>query len=189
MRFPRPTHLVICCQLAVDAPRVHKALAQRLGKYGLRLNEDKTRIVPFSKARYGRGERQGSFDFLGFSLHFGKSRKGWVIPKIRTSRKRLRSKLKRVTEWARSMRSKVRLRDLWVTFVAKLRGHIAYYSVSHNFAGVSKFVWSATKILFKWLNRRGGKRRLTWEKFQRFMLAFPLPRIRILHTLFTPQPR
>ena len=181
--------LVICCQLASDAARVHKALGLRLAKYGLRLNEDKTRLVNFSKARRARGERQESFDFLGFSIYLGKSRKGATIPKLRTSRKRLRSKLKRVTEWARTMRSRVRLSALWKTFVAKVRGHIAYYAVSFNKIGVSLFVRNATWILFKWLNRRGGKRRLSWEKFQRFMQAFPLPAVRIHHALFTLQPR
>ncbi|MHB1426656.1 MAG: reverse transcriptase domain-containing protein [Gemmataceae bacterium] len=181
--------LVICCQSATDAARVHKALGLRLAKYGLRLNGDKTKLVPFSKARQVRGERQGSFDFLGFSFYLGKSRKGGTIPKLRTSRKRLRSKLKRVTAWARVMRSQVRLSALWKTFVAKIRGHIAYYAVSFNQVGVDLFVSRATLILFKWLNRRGGKRRLTWGKFKQFMRAFPLPAIRIHHSLFTLQPR
>ncbi len=181
--------LVICCQLASDAARVHKALGLRLAKYGLRLNEDKTRLVTFSKARLARGERQESFDFLGFSFYLGKSRQGKTIPKLRTSRKRLRSKLKRVTAWASLMRSRVRLSQLWEAFVAKVRGHIVYYAVSFNQAAVYNFVTQATRILFKWLNRRGGKRKLTWEKFQRFMKAHPLPAIRIHHALFTLQPR
>lgn len=181
--------LVICCQLASDAARVHKALGRRLARFGLRLNEDKTRLVNFSKARHARGERQGSFDFLGFSFYLGKSVKGVTIPKLRTSRKRLRSKLKRVAAWARAMRSQVRLTTLWRTFVAKVRGHIAYYSVSHNQVSVELFVKRATQILFKWLNRRGGRRRLCWAKFQRFMQAFPLPAIRVHHPLFTLQPR
>lgn len=181
--------LVICCQLASDAARVHKALGCRLAKYGLRLNEDKTRLVTFSKARHAKGERQGSFDYLGFSFYLGKSRKGATIPKLRTSRKRLHSKLKRVTVWARLMRSRIRLVPLWTAFVAKVRGHISYYSVSFNQAGVRIFVQQATRILFKWLNRRGGRRQLTWDKFQRFMQAFPLPAQRIHHALFTLQPR
>lgn len=176
--------LVICCQLASDAARVHKALGLRLARFGLRMNDDKTRLVAFSKGRHARGERQGSFDFLGLTFHLGKSRHGFTLTKVRTSRKRLRVKLKRVTEWARSSRSRMRLKELWSIFVAKLRGHINYYAVSFNLAGVHRFVAAATRILFKWLNRRGGKRRLTWEKFQQFMLAHPLPAIRVHHPLF-----
>lgn len=181
--------LVICCQLASDAERVLTALGKRLSKFGLKLNEDKTRLVPFSKARQKRGETQGSFDFLGFTFFLGASRKGFTIPKVRTCRKRMRSKLRRVTEWAKANRSRLRLRDLWAVFTAKIRGHIEYYAVSHNFGNVKRFVYSATRILLKWLNRRGGKRQMNWEKFNRFMDAFPLPKIRIRHPLFTLQQR
>ena len=176
--------LVICCQFASDAARVHKALGLRLGKFGLRLNEEKTRLVPFSRARQARGERQGSFDFLGFTFHLGKSRTGRTIPKIRTSRKHLRSKLKGVTEWAREIRSKVRLKVLWATFVAKIRGHIEYYAVSHNLPGVKRFIHHAQKILLKWLNRRGARRRITWDKFLLFRQLNPLPPVRVRHALF-----
>jgi RNA-directed DNA polymerase len=176
--------LVICCQFATDAARVHKALGLRLSKYGLQLNGEKTRLVSFSRRRQARGERQGSFDFLGFTFYLGKSRRGKTIPKIRTSRKRLCSKLKRVSEWARSMRSKMRLKDLWKTFVAKIRGHIEYYAVSHNLEGVGLFIHKAQVILLKWLNRRGSRRRLTWEKFLLFRQLNPLPPIRVRHALF-----
>ena len=181
--------LVICCQLASDAQRVLRALAGRLGKHGLQMNEDKTRLVSFSKARQRAGERQGSFDFLGFTFYLGKSRKGMIIPQVRTSRKRLRSKLKQMSEWARSVRSRMRLRDLWKIFTAKLRGHIEYYAVSFNLNNVCRFVHAATRIVFKWLNRRGGRRRLSWEQLSQFIAAFPLPTVRLRHPLFSAQQR
>jgi len=179
--------LVICCQSANDAERIHRALKNRLEKYGLKLNADKTRIVQFSRARSVQGERQGSFDFLGFTFYLGRSRKGHSTVKLRTSRKRLKSKLKKVNEWARMMRSKMRLPELWKTFVAKIRGHMAYYGVSFNQAMVCTFIRKAKFILFKWLNRRGGKRRLTWEKFDLYMRNFPLPGLRVYHKLFALQ--
>src|SRR5215831_13687874 len=40
---------VICCQYGRDAERILRALRQRLAKYRLRLHEEKTRLVPFSK--------------------------------------------------------------------------------------------------------------------------------------------
>ena len=177
--------LVICCQHAADAVRVHKALGLRLAKYGLKMNEDKTRLVGFSKMRQKMGDPQGSFDFLGFCFYFGKSRKGLVIPKLRTSRKRFTSKLKRVNEWARTNRSAMRLPELWAVFRSKLRGHIAYYGVSFNQDKVENFIHKSTRIVYKWLNRRGGKRRLTWEKFQMFIKLNPLPVSKTHHKLFT----
>lgn len=179
--------LVICCQYETDAARVHKALGLRLNKYGLRMNEEKTRSVKFSKKRHGSGDRQESFDALGFTFYLGKSRKGTVIPKLKTSRKRLRSKLKRVTEWARMNRSRMRLPELWANFCSKLRGHIVYYGVSFNQDSVSSFIYHSTQIVFKWLNRRGGRRRLTWNKFHLFIKRNPLPTNKTHHLLFTMQ--
>jgi group II intron reverse transcriptase/maturase len=177
--------LVICCQLATDADRVHKALGRRLDRYGLKLNDEKTRLVSFSRRKRAEGIRQGSFDFLGFTFYLGRSRRGLVIAKVQTSGKRLRSKLRRLSDWARRVRSQMTLRELWPVFTAKLRGHIEYYAVSHNTGRVKHFVGEATRILFKWLNRRGGRRRLTWEKFLLFMARLPLPPVRVRHSLFT----
>ena len=119
--------LVICCQYDSDAIRVHKGLGNRLTRFGLKLNEEKTRMVSFSKEKQDRGIKQESFDFLSFTFFFGKSTKGFVIPKLKTSRKRFVSKLKKVTSWMRTNRSRHRLPDLWKSFCAKVRGHVAYY--------------------------------------------------------------
>jgi len=95
---------VICCQYTRDAERILRALRQRLAKYHLRLNEEKTRLVPFAPQATRRGEPQGAFEFLGFLCYWGRSRKGAAIPKVKTSGKRLRTKLTRVKEWARSVK-------------------------------------------------------------------------------------
>ncbi len=135
--------LVICCQYRSDAPRVHKGLGRRLTRDGLKLNEDKPRMVSFSKEKQNRGIKQESFDFLGFTFFLGKSTKGFVVPKLRTSRKRLISKI--VTSWMRTNRSRKRLPDLWKNFCAKVRGHLAYYGVSSNQRSVSGFMLAATR--------------------------------------------
>lgn len=179
--------LVICCRYETDAVRVHKALGLRLSKYGLQMNEEKTRLVNFSKSRKAQGEKQGCFDFLGFTFCLGKSRKGRVIAKLKTSRQRFRSKLKRVAEWVRTNRSIMRLPELWATFCSKLRGHIAYYGVSFNQTSIRHFVMRARRIVFKWLNRRGGRRKISWEKFQLYIDRHPLPAVIIHHKLFTLQ--
>lgn len=97
--------LVICCQLHDDALRIKSALGKRLAKYRLRLNEDKTKLVRFSRDRAVRGERQQSFDFLGFTFYLGRSRRGQALVKVKTSRARLRAKLRNVTIWIKQVRS------------------------------------------------------------------------------------
>ena len=95
--------LVICCQYARDAERIRRALGQRLAKYHLALNETKTRLVQFGRPKNtDSSERGGVFDFLGFTFYWGRSRKGYAIPKVKTSGKRLRAKLKRVTAWIKN---------------------------------------------------------------------------------------
>ena len=75
-----------------DANRVYEALGKRLAKYKLRMNKEKTKLVSFSKNKAARGEKQESFDFLGFTFYLGRSRKGRVIPKMKTSGKKVQSK-------------------------------------------------------------------------------------------------
>lgn len=97
---------VICCQYEADAERIRQTLGKRLGKFKLQLNEEKTKLVPFNKRLAGQGVKQGTFDFLGFTFYLGKSQSGWIIPKLKTKAKAMRTKLKRVNEWAKQVRNK-----------------------------------------------------------------------------------
>jgi group II intron reverse transcriptase/maturase len=175
---------VICCRHESDAKRILRALTKRLEKYGLKLNEEKTQLVSFSKRAYQQGIKQGAFDFLGFTFYIGRARKGTPIPKLKSNGKRLRMKLKRVNQWARSVRDQHRLTEVWAMFGAKLEGHIRYYGVSFNTPHVRKFLQAATRILFRWLNRRSQRKSFNWEQFELFMETHPLPRAKTYHTLF-----
>ena len=106
-------------------------------------------LVSFSKRAYRQRRRAAAFDFLGFTFYWGYSRKGAVIPKLKTEGKRLRAKLRRVNAWAREIRSRYPLPHIWRTFCAKLRGHIQYYGVSFNSKAVWQFVWRAIWVLFR----------------------------------------
>ena len=175
---------VICCQYEADAERIRQTLGKRLGKFKLQLNEEKTKLVPFNKRLANQGVKQGTFDFLGFTFYWGKAQSGWVIPKLKTKAKAMKTKLKRVNEWAKEIRNKKPLKEIWKIFKAKLRGHVQYYGVSHNIEKVNTFLYRSTKIMFKWLNRRSQRKSYTWEKFQAFMISDPLPRGKIVHPLF-----
>jgi RNA-directed DNA polymerase len=175
---------IICCQYDEDAQRIRKSLGKRLEKYKLKLNEDKTKQVPFDKKLVAQGVEQGFFDFLGFTFYWGKARSGKVIPKLKTRAKTMKAKLNKVTEWIKEVKDKKPLKVIWKTFGAKLRGHINYYGVSHNAKSVSKFIYEATKIVFKWLNRRSQRKSFTWEQFGKYIKTNPLPTVKIVHKLF-----
>jgi len=96
----------------------------------------------------------------------------------------LRAKLTRVSEWAREARYKYKLMELWRIFCAKLRGHIQYYAVSFNTNYVNRFLETAKRIVFKWLNRRSQRNSFNWDQFSAFLVANPLPEVRVKHALF-----
>lgn len=175
---------VICCQYWQDAIRIEQALGKRLAKYHLKLNEEKTKLVEFSRRKQQQGEQQGSFEFLGFTFYLGRARRGQVIPKLKTSGKRLRAKLKKVEAWARRVRNRIPLKQIWKVFLAKLRGHLQYYAVSFNARAVSTFFQQAKRIMFRHLNRRSQRQSFNWEQFERFVHLYPLPPVRIRHKLF-----
>lgn len=174
---------VICCRYKEDANRIKTALAKRLEKYKLKLNEEKTKVVRFSKKGFREGEEQEVFNFLGFTFYLGKSRKGNVIPKVKSCGKRISAKLKRVKDWCKDIRSRKKLTVIWQSFCSKLRGHIQYYGVNFNYKAVRIFVYQAVKILFKWLNRRSQRKSFTWDKFKLFIERNPLPKVRIYHQI------
>lgn len=176
--------IVICCQYNQDAERIKIALDRRLAEHGLKMNASKTKLVKFSKSKKRGGEAQDTFDFLGFTFYIGRSRKGYYIIKLKTVGKRFRSKLKKVNDWARSIRNKMKLKEIMKIAAAKLRGHIQYYGVSHNYVGVDTFCYRVRRILFKWLNRRSQRKSFKWEKFQMFLDRIAFPKAKICHKFF-----
>jgi group II intron reverse transcriptase/maturase len=171
---------VICCQYEKDANRIRVALGKRLARFKLKLNEEKTKLVDFRKI----AGKRASFDFLGFTHYLGKARNGRIIPKLKTIGKRLNSKLKRVSEWACTIKDKIKLAEIWKLFCQKLQGHINYYAVSYNTGKVRIFIDKAIKIMFKWLNRRSQRNSFNWEQFRLFIKANPLPTVKVCHKLF-----
>ena len=176
--------IIIVCRYEKDAIRIKESLGKRLAKFGLKMNGDKTKLVRFSKKQSEMGIQQEAFDFLGFTFYIGRSGRGKALAKLKTCGKRLRSKLKKVNEWARLNRSRYKLDELWKRFIARMRGHIQYFGVSFNMKAVSKFVHESTQIMFKWLNRRSQKRSFTWEEFSLLLERCPLPDVLVKHRLF-----
>lgn len=176
--------IVICCQYTSDARRISQALKQRLEKFNLRLNEEKTQLVNFANPTRRDTPQPEHFDFLGFTFYWGRSRKGAPIPKLKTTGKRLRNKLKKVNQWGKAVRNRYSLDTIWGLFCRKLAGHINYYGVSHNMRAIRAFHHKATRILFKHLNRRSQRRSFDWERFMRYEALCPFPKPTIRHRLF-----
>lgn len=179
---------VVCFQRESDARRFGADLEGRLERFGLEVAAEKTKILEFGplaelKAR-ARGEKPQTFDFLGLTHYCGRTRNGWRFRMKRlTSRKKFKAKLLAFKEWLKANRTTL-VPELMKTVAAKVRGHIAYYGVTDNSRGISRYVREVQKLLFKWLDRRGKRGSMTMEKFTQLLRKFPLPRPLILVNLF-----
>ena len=172
--------LVIAFELRDDAERVMAVLSKRVGRYGLTLHPDKTRLLPFGRPSSTEPGRKGpaTFDFLGFTFFWGKSRWGkwWVQCKTRCAR--LRRAIMSVAEWCRRHRhDSVAVQHAALT--RRIRGHFNYFGVSGNGRCLRSLVHHAKRAWFKWLCRRSQRRHLTWEKFSAMYERYPLPTPRI----------
>ena len=176
-----------------DAQRFMAVLPKRLGKYGLRINENKTHLMACGKVNarscFKRGERPSTFDYLGITHYWGHSRRGYVRIKRKTSKKRMRRAIVNLNEWLRQHRSVLPLPELWRQVGQKLRGHFNYYGVSDNSAALEQFYYKTRQLVFKWLNRRSQRRSFSWESFHRYETRHPLPRPGHLVSLYAYEPR
>lgn len=176
-----------------DARRVMDVLPKRFEKYGLTIHPDKTRLVPFerpSAAQDGAGSEArtppGTFDLLGFTHYWARSRNGnWVV-KRKTSGSRFSRGLKALSEWCRKNRHHP-IEDQHRTLSQKLVGHFAYYGITGNSLALVRFRNAATWIWKRWLSRRRRRgSRMTWDHLNRILKRSPLPRAIAVHSVCRP---
>jgi group II intron reverse transcriptase/maturase len=173
---------VLVFEYEADARRVQAVLAKRFEKHGLQIHPEKTRLVRFERPREGCAP-PGQFDLLGFTHRWERSRRGYWVVKRRTAKSRLRRGLQRIALWCRFHRHEpigVQQRAL----ALRLRGHDAYYGITGNFEALRAFRWQVLRIWRKWLSRRSQRGYLSWERFGALMKRFPLPRARVVHSIY-----
>ncbi len=153
-----------------DAEKFYNTLGKRLGKFGLKMAEEKTKIIRFSRFILLGND---SFDFLGFEFRWGLSRKGKSIIKRRTSRSKLSKSIRAVADWCKENRCK-RIKTIVEMLNAKLRGYCNYYGIIGNSRSINEFNYQMRKILYKWLNRRSQRKSLTWKEFNAKMKWYGL---------------
>jgi len=175
-----------------DAEKVYRVLFKRFDKYGLSLHPEKTRLVPFgrpeaTKDDQGNGSKPGTFDFLGFTHYWGKSRKGRGLVRRKTMRKRLTRSLKAMSQWCRANRHEP-LREQVEQLGRKLKGHFGYYGLTGNFESLRRFRGETIKIWRKWLARRGDPKGMSWERMHKLLEFFYLPEARVAHSIYAAKP-
>jgi len=165
-----------------EAERFLEALCKRLGEFGLRLHEAKSRLVEFGRyaksRRAARGEgKPETINFLGFTHICGSTEEGKYAVVRRTQRARMRRKLHEVHEELRKrMHHKIPEVGRWLGSV--LRGHYQYYGVPFNRKALGAFRHHVIRLWYRTLCRRSQKGRILWARMERLAKRWlPLPRV------------
>jgi group II intron reverse transcriptase/maturase len=173
-----------------DARQVLDVLPKRFGKYGLTLHPDKTRLVPFCRPSQPASSgiplganRPGTFDLLGFTHYWGRSRKGFWVVKRQTAQGRLRRALRKVAQWCRLHRHDP-LDKQHRTLSQKLRGHYGYYGITGNGLAIQRFRNLVVRVWKKWLARRRRRGYLSWDCFGRLLRRYVLPPAIVVHSVY-----
>jgi group II intron reverse transcriptase/maturase len=172
--------LVITFENQDDAKRVMEVLGKRMGRFGLTLHPDKTRLLPFRRPPSGQSSGKGpaTFDFLGFTLYYARAKTGRWGMWCKTRSARLRRTVKSIADWCRDNRNQA-VKAQHEALCRRIQGHYNYFGVSGNFRCLLLVNEAVRRAWFKWLRRRSQRTRLTWERFLGLLKRFPLPRPRI----------
>jgi RNA-directed DNA polymerase len=163
-----------------DARRVLAVLRKRLGRFGLTLHPDKTRLLPFGRPPQEQHSSKGlaTFDFLGFTFYWARSRQGRWGMWCKTRRASLRRAKQALYDWCRRHRHQP-VEAQHAALGRRLRGHFNYFGVSGNFRSLLRLVEATKRAWYKWLCRRSQRKRLNWERFTDLLRQRPLPHPRI----------
>ncbi len=163
-----------------DARRALAVLPKRFGKFGLSLHPEKTRLIDFRPQR-GDGPsgpsqptRRRSFDLLGFTHYWTKSRRGYWVIKQKTATDRLSRAVRRVGQWCRDHRH-LPVGEQHKELVLKVRGHYAYYGITGNAWMLKRFLRAVLRRWRYWLDRRSQRSYWTFERLNRLLARMPMP--------------
>ena len=157
-----------------DARRVLDVLGKRLGRYGLVLHPTKTRFVDFRPTLRRSHDGKATFDFLGFTHIWARSRKGYPVVRRRTAKGRFARAVKSVKDWCQRNRHRP-LGDQQVHLARVIRGHCNYYGIRGNSTTIARFRHEVIQNWKKWLSRRHNQGRVNWDRMKSILERYPLP--------------
>lgn len=151
---------ILMFQYENEAKEVYERLVKRLARFGLEVEKDKTRILPFGRFK-GTNE---TFDFLGFTHFNSKTQTGKYTVGHKVSKKKKKLFKQKLTKWVKENRN-----IDFPTFMAKLDKKLTstynYYAINGLYEDLKQMNVHASKITFKWLNRRSRRKSFGFDKF------------------------
>jgi group II intron reverse transcriptase/maturase len=167
-----------------DAQNVFEALPKRFGRFDLQLHPEKSGLIDFRRPRIGEPkgskdhEKRRTFEFLGFTWYWARTRRGGWAVKLQTASSRARRFLRGINLWCRSHRH-LKVSEQHAILSSKLRGHYNYYGVIANWRCLQAVLYHARRHWRKWLNRRSQRARMRWKKYALLLERYPLPKVTI----------
>jgi group II intron reverse transcriptase/maturase len=172
-------------QYEEDAKKFYEVLPKRLGKFGLSIAEEKTRILEFGRFAFENRKRRGrrkpeTFDFLGLTFYCDRSYStGRFSIGMRTCRKKTKDKLKKLRKWVKNRRD-WKMSEIISGVNQSLVGYYQYFGITGNFWSLNNLYHKVERIIFYYLNRRSHKSKLTWDKFRKILRKYlPIEKPRI----------
>jgi group II intron reverse transcriptase/maturase len=171
--------MVFTFESMLEAKRFYKVLPKRLAKFGLEMHTGKSSIIPAGHVAATRAHkakrRLPTFNFLGFTCYWGISRRRFWTLRFISRRDRFAAKLKGMKEFLRKHLTTSDTPAVIHSVIRVVRGWVNYHYISYNRRKVISFIESSRRLLLRWFNRRGGKKRMTWQKFAQILdiLSFP----------------
>lgn len=179
---------IVCFQNKDEAEAFGNTLRERLAKFGLRISDSKSRTIAYGREAWRQAKEQGgkpaTFDFLGFTHYCTTARNGRFRAGRQTSRKKFAQKLKDMNQWLKEIRNQLPLEEWWQTVRKKLIGHYRYYGISGNIERLERYYRRTVQLVFKWVNRRGQRKSMTREFFNKYLSWNPLPVPKIYHRTY-----
>jgi RNA-directed DNA polymerase len=176
--------LVVGFQDRQDAERFLREFGERLGKFGLELHPEKTRLIEFGRFAQANREQRGAgkaetFTFLGFTHYCWTNPRGGFAVRRKTMPKRMRAKLQ---ELKGELRKRVHepVGEVGQRLKRVVDGYYRYHAVPDNLRTLGRF---RDRLCTLWrciLGRRSQRSRPSWDRIRPTFDRW-IPRPRALH--------
>lgn len=159
---------IIMFQYENEAKQVYQLLIKRLAKFGLEMEQEKTRILPFGRFK---GTKE-TFDFLGFMHYNGITRNGKYTVGHKMSKKKRKLKQQAITKWIKEHRA-FKFIETIKLLNKKLIGLYAYYGINGMLEELYKIYYHTLYALRSSIFRR-SQRRLSVKVFDKILKRVPI---------------
>ena len=170
---------LIMFQNEEEARFVYHNLHERFEKFGLEMEESKTRIIPFGRFK----GTKDTFDFLGFMHYNGITRTGKYTVGHKMSKKKKKQKKESIKKYIKENRHK----DIIVVIRninKKLAGMFAYYGINGMINELENLKQYTIMTMYMVYRKRSQRNKLNFQFFNNILKIFPLSKPKIYHNIW-----